>query len=258
MRTVAAITLGLLLAGAATAAPRIWIEGTEAPEALKVSNDSGAAVRGCTAEWTISYGPDGHYTEIALVDLPAKGEVQVSDCANWWNQTWHKRMDAKVRLLGSDGAVLAEQDYTGVFKILARKGLPTDGWSAKSCIGGNVKAAFDDDVGTRWDTGRPMKAGDWYSLDMGKPQRVNGVIVDFRPSGQDFPEGLKVEVSTDGKEWEQVAKTSDLAVINKGGKSTLSFDPVEAQHIKLTIEKTHGEGMFWSIHELSVLAPDAQ
>jgi len=31
---------------------------------------------------------------------------------------------------------------------------------------------------------------------------------------------------------------------------------VEAQHIRITLTKPHGESWFWSIHELSVLPPE--
>jgi hypothetical protein len=239
----------------AAAAPRIWVQYTELPEALMVSNDTGAEVKSCKVEWQIRYDKGRHYTEVALVDLPAHGEVKVSDCREWWDERLSKTLDVTVTLYAPDGKQLATQDYEGVFKLVARHGLPTDGWSAAASRGANTKAAFDGDLGSRWDTGGKQEVGDWYMLDMGKPQRIAGLIIDARQSANDYPSGLIVDVSGDGDNWLRVAKLDDTEPVNRKGRIDLSFDPVSARYICLMLTRPHGDHWFWSIHELSVLPP---
>ena len=253
MRTLLILAALLLVASAAIAAPRIWLEHTDVPVAVMASNDTGAAQPGCLAEWTLRFADGSHYTEVAVVDLPATGEAKAVDCREWWDERRSKTLDVSLVLYDRAGAVLARQEYEGVFKAVARQGIPTDGWSATASRGPNVKAAFDGDLGSRWDTGRVQQAGDWYQLDMGQGHRIAGLIVDTRGSANDYPSGLTVSVSEDGQQWTTVAEIADTEPLNQAGRLTLRFDPVTARHLKLTLTKPHGTNWFWSIHELSVL-----
>ncbi len=247
-----------LVAAPASAAPRIWVQYTEAPEALMVSNDTGAEIKSCKVEWQVRWDQGRHYTEIALVDLPANGEVKVSDCQDWWDERISKTLDVTVTLYGPDGTQLASENYEGVFKLVARRGVPTDGWSARASRGPNTRAAFDNDLGSRWDTGGTQQVGDWYMLDMGRPQRLGGLTIDSRRSANDYPSGIIVDVSEDGDNWTRVANIDDTEPMNKQGKLDLAFDPVTARYICLTLKKPHGDSWFWSIHELSVLPPSEE
>jgi len=255
MRTLAAALLVVLFASVANAAPRIWLQHTDVPEALMVSNDSGAEMGGCKVEWKVRYDSGLHYTEIALVDLPANGEVKVCDCGDWWDENRSKTLDVDLTLYGPDGKTRATQSYQGVFKTTPRQGLPTEGWEAVASRG-NPALAFDGDPGTRWDTGGAQRAGDWYTLNMNHVYTIAGLILDARRSANDYPSGLTVEVSVKGGPWQMVADIRDTEPLNKRGRIRLSFDPVEAQHIRITLTKPHGESWFWSIHELSVLPPE--
>ena len=253
MRTIAPLLVLLLLSGLANAAPRIWLQYSDVPEALMVSNDSGAEVKGCQVEWQVRYDDGRHYTEIAKVDLPANGEVKLSDCTDWWDENRSKTLDVDLKLQGPDGKELAKQSYEGVFKVVPRQGLPTTDWVGTASRGNNTAAAFDGDPGSRWDTGGVQKTGDFYLLDMKHEYRIAGLILDARGSGSDYPSGLTVEVSVRGEKWKQVADIQDTEPVNKRGRIKITFDPVEVQHILIMLTKPHGENWFWSIHELSVL-----
>lgn len=255
MRTLTVVGTVMLIASCACAAPRVWLQHTDVPQALMASS-GGVEMPGCKAEWAIRYDDGRHYTEIAIVDLPAEGAAKVSDCQDWWDPRRSKSMDVSLKLYDPDGQVLAEQSYVGVFKFVARRGLPTEGWSATASRGANTAAAYDADPGTRWDTGGRQEAGDWYVLDMGSPQEFAGLIIDTRWSANDYPEGLSVSASDDGGQWTSVVEIGDTEPLNQQGKITLRFDRVAARYIKLTLTKPHGDRWFWSIHELSVLPPE--
>ncbi|MHC4168050.1 MAG: HEAT repeat domain-containing protein [Planctomycetota bacterium] len=67
--------------------------------------------------------------------------------------------------------------------------------------GGNAKNALDGDRGTRWDTGRAMKPGDWFVLDLGVESEVKGLTLDTTGSVNDYPRGYEVYISFDGGNW---------------------------------------------------------
>lgn len=248
------ILLLALLAATSWAAPKVWLVHSDVPEALMVSNDSGAEVKGCTVEWQVIWENGRHYTEIAMVGLPADGEVKVADCGDWWDERASKTLDVALRLLGPDKAVLAEQKYEGVFKSVPRVGIPTDGWTAIASHGqGNVGKAFDGDQGSRWDTGAKQEVGQWYMLDMHQDHRITGLVLDGRRSAEDYPEGIAVWVSKDGGPWRPLADIPDVRDINQRGRIKLTFDPLTARQILVMLKKPHGDHWFWSMHELCVL-----
>ena len=113
---------------------------------------------------------------------------------------------------------------------------------------GNAGAALDGNLDSRWDTGRPMKPGDWFILDLGMEAQVTGLTLDTRNSSNDFPRGYRVYVSFDGGNWGQPIVT---------GKGTepvteIRFDePVRARFIKIVQTGSHDD-WYWSIHELTV------
>ena len=72
------------------------------------------------------------------------------------------------------------------------------GWIA-SASSGNAAAAIDGKDDTRWDTQHAQQKGDWFQLDLGRKQRIGRVVLDGRRSANDFPRGLEVYVSNDGK-----------------------------------------------------------
>ncbi|MHC4119873.1 MAG: family 16 glycoside hydrolase, partial [Planctomycetota bacterium] len=58
--------------------------------------------------------------------------------------------------------------------------------------------ALDGNQGTRWDTGRGMKPGDWFELDLGVESTVKGLTLDTTNSSNDYPRGYEIYVSFDG------------------------------------------------------------
>ena len=108
--------------------------------------------------------------------------------------------------------------------------------------------ALDGDLGTRWDTGRPMKPGDWFILDLGVESTVKGLALNSKNSSNDYPRGYEVYVSFDGGSWGKSVVT---------GKGThpiteIKFNkPVRTRFIKI-VQTGSSDDWFWSIHELSV------
>jgi len=113
---------------------------------------------------------------------------------------------------------------------------------------GKAQAALDGKASTRWDTGRPMKPGDWFVLDMGMEAEVTGLTLDTRNSSNDFPRGYEVYVSFDGGNWGRPVVTGK----GEGPVTKIRFPrPVRGRFIKIVQTGSHNQ-WFWSIHELTV------
>lgn len=114
--------------------------------------------------------------------------------------------------------------------------------------GGNAKNAMDGNLGSRWDTARPMKPGDWFVLDLGSESVVTSLTLDTRNSSNDYPRGYEVYVSFDGGSWGQPVITG------KGTKpvTEIAFDrPVRTRFIRI-VQTGSSDSWHWSIHELTV------
>jgi HEAT repeat protein len=113
---------------------------------------------------------------------------------------------------------------------------------------GNAKRALDGDLGTRWDTARPMKPGDWFTLDLGVESSVKGLSLNSKNSSNDYPRGYEVYVSFDGGSW------GDSLAAGKGTHPVTEIKfkkPVRTRFIKI-VQTGSSNDWFWSIHELSV------
>jgi len=113
---------------------------------------------------------------------------------------------------------------------------------------GNAKNALDGNVRTRWSTGRPMKPGDWFVLDLGVESTVRGLSLDTKNSSNDYPRAYEVFVSFDGGNW------GDPILRDKGTKpiTDIAFgQPVRTRFIKI-LQTGSSDSWHWSIHKLSV------
>ena len=113
---------------------------------------------------------------------------------------------------------------------------------------GSAQAALDGNPDTRWDTGRPMKPGDWFMLDLGMEAKITGLTLDARNSANDFPRGYEVYVSFDGANWGKPVTTGKA----DNPLTAIRFDqPVRGRFIRIVQTGSH-DSWYWSIHELTV------
>ena len=113
---------------------------------------------------------------------------------------------------------------------------------------GSVRNALDGNKSTRWDTGRGMKPGDWFMIDLGIESTVKGVTLDAAGSRGDYPRGYEVYASFDGGSWAKpivTGKSDKPLTVIKFGK------PVNTRYIKI-VQTGSVPNLFWSIHDLKV------
>ena len=117
--------------------------------------------------------------------------------------------------------------------------------SSEWAAGYAASKAVDDDPGTRWGAAPDSRKG-WLEVDLGKEQRIGSVEIweiNF-PRVQSF----SVEIQQ-GETWREVAKGTQVK-----GRKTLSFAPVNARRVRLTV---HEASEVPTLEEFRVLAPAA-
>ena len=134
-----------------------------------------------------------------------------------------------------------------------------DPWttSVTSNVGDPVSAgaATDDDGSTAWTSGTAQAPGQWLQVDLSHAQRIRQVVLDAGPStygwpnqvtpSADYPRGVRVEVSTDGRTWtgaRDVTGTGQLTVL------TTPHNPV--RYVRATL--TSADGHWWQVAEVRV------
>ncbi len=113
----------------------------------------------------------------------------------------------------------------------------------------NLAFAVDGSMETRWTTVAHMEPGFFVELRFDRPREVAGLVLNSKPSPEDFPRGFVVEVSRDGNNWEEAAAGG--AGATKKGVTTITFDrPREVRNVLVTLNKA--APYWWSIYEMKV------
>jgi uncharacterized protein YdbL (DUF1318 family) len=111
----------------------------------------------------------------------------------------------------------------------------------------NLAHALDDKAETRWSTVARQEPGMWFELDLNTTCTVRGLILDNATSPNDYPRGYIIRLSTDGQNWQEVARNAD----NTRAVVDLTFTPTLARYIR--IEQTGTSTFYWwSIHKVAV------
>jgi O-glycosyl hydrolase len=129
--------------------------------------------------------------------------------------------------------------------------LPTSAWTVSASANDATEPpgrAIDGDPATRWSTGRGMRPGDWFQVDLGSEQTFNQVVLDTTGSSGDSPRGYELFVSNDGTNWGQPIATGPGSPVTK-----ILIPQVTGRYIRVVNQGDAGN--WWSIHELNVLGP---
>ncbi|MDB6172092.1 MAG: coagulation factor 5/8 type domain protein [Chthoniobacteraceae bacterium] len=112
-----------------------------------------------------------------------------------------------------------------------------------------VSLAIDANAETRYSTGASQTPGMWLQIELLAPTSLTGLILDTNKSPRDYPRGYKVELSADGLAWGKPVAIGK----GTGPRTEIRFEPAPAKFIRIT-QMGAVDGLFWSIHELQVLA----
>jgi hypothetical protein len=123
-------------------------------------------------------------------------------------------------------------------------------WTAsasKTAVGNGDSAqkAIDGDKTTRWSTGAAQAAGDNFTVDLGGSAMISGVTYDCG-GGVDFPVAYKLELSTNGAAYTQVAMGAGVTGLTK-----ITFPRQTVRAFRITQTAATGTA-WWSIYGITV------
>lgn len=114
---------------------------------------------------------------------------------------------------------------------------------ASSSRDGNIAArAFDDDMGTRWES--EWADSQWLMVNLQTRYMLNRVEIHWEGA---YAREYSIDTSTDGENWTRQQSVSD----GRGGHETVTFPEADAQYVRLNCEKRIG-GYGNSVHEMQV------
>ena len=117
----------------------------------------------------------------------------------------------------------------------------------------SVKHAVDGDPDTRFDTATIQRPGMWFQIELPEATPLSGVELDTLGSAGDFPRGYTVQLSADGQTWGNPVATGR----GRGPFTEIQFAPARTRFIRIN-QTGSVEGLYWSIHELNLIAPAPQ
>jgi hypothetical protein len=127
-------------------------------------------------------------------------------------------------------------------------------------VNGNLSALMTDgDLTTRWMAG-PQDPGMMVEIDLGVPRRIGAIETSLGSHDKDFPRGLKIEASNDGREWREIWRGTSAGLAFTGALRRPAAIPlvfgvsVEARFLRMWLTEKD-DTFFWSIAEMKVLGP---
>ena len=114
---------------------------------------------------------------------------------------------------------------------------------------GSSLNAADGKNDTRWDTGVSQKPGQWFQVELPTITRVGGLRLETLASPGDYPRGYRVETSLTGSSWDSPVAEGR----GTGAVTDIVFPPTATRFVRIT-QTGAVDGLYWSIHELRVLA----
>ena len=155
--------------------------------------------------------------------------------------------------------------YDELISSVPRAMEPTDAWKITAShtvptrIGGTAApaSAFNFEG---WSTGGNQEKGMWFQVELpettriselhfNSPPRWRGWSPDAPPPLQTYPRSYRLDASLDGVQWNTLAEGSGSAA-----DVIISFDPVEAKFLKITLRNdvNEGEEIPWTMRRLTV------
>lgn len=125
--------------------------------------------------------------------------------------------------------------------------LGLNGCSATASVNaGDAWKVLDGSLDTKW-SASSQTAGTYIQVDLGSTQQICRVTL---YQGDNYARNWKIEVSTNGSSWTQVASRSN------DHRKTLDeiFSPVNARYVKVTITSAYSGA--WDVKEFCIAKPD--
>jgi len=123
-------------------------------------------------------------------------------------------------------------------------------WIATASVNpSSAPQGVDGDLSTRFTTGRPMQAGDYYQIDFTGAVHLTGVTSNnTQTSPDDYAANFTVYSSSNGTSWTSVASGPGVRTL-----TTISFPKTQMRYVRLQVATASpNTGLYFSVGELQV------
>jgi 4-amino-4-deoxy-L-arabinose transferase-like glycosyltransferase len=142
------------------------------------------------------------------------------------------------------------------------RALNRSGWQASANYNnGEAPRAIDGQLKTRWSSGTPQVPGILFRVDLGRLEKVNRIRLRLGNSYHDYPRGMEIYFSQDGRHWDQAVLLNEplywdgecLFKFRNPGETDLIFREVQTRFVEIRQTETHPT-YYWSIHEIELFS----
>jgi mono/diheme cytochrome c family protein len=201
-------------------------------------------------------GPiDGKTYEAQMVTMASFDDQWIADVASYIRKAF-----------GNSGKIVAKKEVAALRKELSKRVTPWTieelralypqplpnraAWKLTASHNDKeVAKSIDGDLTTRWDSRKPQSPDMWFQIELPEPTDITGLTLDTGKSRNDYPRQYKIELSTNGTEWEKPTLQGE----GEAGVIDYLFNkPLKAKSIRIS-QLGEAKGTYWSIHELQVL-----
>src|SRR5690349_12531071 len=132
-------------------------------------------------------------------------------------------------------------------EVSLESALSRSSWTVSASVSSNNAAlAIDGNATTRWATGGPQVSGQWFTINFGKPEKIEQILLDVKGSPSDSPQKFQLFVSDNGTDWYGPGASGTGADV----MTIISFPSSTVQYVRIV--QTGSKGNWWSIHEVYV------
>ena len=106
---------------------------------------------------------------------------------------------------------------------------------------------LDQNRASRATTNTPAYRGSWIEIDLGSIMPVSQVVQVHNPNVEDFPGRYSIEVSTDGRNWQNVYEGA-----GEQGRSVAQFRAIRARFVRITALEARNNRNWWSLQQVRI------
>lgn len=211
-----------------------------------------AKVASCYAGFTLQFKLDAVSNDIiGTIEVPNTGGEnlwKVASCMLEEVVTGNHDVIIVFDAAGASGEDAKFVNLNSVKFIEADGRLDRTNWTATaSNSSGDLAEAWDGDLTTKWYC-RRQSVGEYVTIDFGKTERFNRIVIDNYTKTTDHLRGYALYVSNDGESFGEPVVTGKAALETI---LTIDFPTQEARYLKIQITEADAT-KYWAIYELNV------
>ncbi|MGQ8334964.1 glycosyl hydrolase family 28-related protein [Sunxiuqinia sp. A32] len=147
---------------------------------------------------------------------------------------------------------LWENNLSNAPVVSTASAISRNSWTVSASTNNSaVHNAVDGFASSRWDTNGSQQPGQWFTINFGKPEKIEQILLDVVASPSDSPQKFDFLVSDNGTDWYGPAVSGSGADV----MTIISFPTTTVQYVRVV--QTGAKGNWWSMHEVNAFGDES-